>query len=299
MKIILAVDGTPSSERAGELVQSTAWPPGSTIRVVAAVHGAHGWIGLDGGAAVTELMAEVQDSFEHELEQTVARARDALVETGRTVETSVVRGRPSTVILDSATSDGADLIVLGSRGHGTWETMLLGSVSAEVLSHAPCPVLVARTDQVRRLMLATDGSDTARRAEDFLGAHRVFDGATVSVTSVTDVGLPWTAIGQEAMVSDQWIETHERLSEEARGVHRAFAEDAAERLRNAGYDATVHLLEGSPAHAIVEAARDLDLDLVVVGSRGHTGLSRLLIGSVARNVLLNAHCSVLVVRAAD
>ena len=102
MKVILAYDGTPSSERAVELARATEWPSGSTIRLVAAVHATHGWIGLDGGAAVTELMAEVQESYESDLEQTVAAAREQLAGTGLAVESSVAQGRPSTVKRTSA-----------------------------------------------------------------------------------------------------------------------------------------------------------------------------------------------------
>jgi nucleotide-binding universal stress UspA family protein len=52
---------------------------------------------------------------------------------------------------------------------------------------------------------------------------------------------------------------------------------------------------GSAAHQLVEAAADWDADLIVVGSRGQSGLERLLVGSVARAVLYHAACSVLVV----
>jgi nucleotide-binding universal stress UspA family protein len=53
--------------------------------------------------------------------------------------------------------------------------------------------------------------------------------------------------------------------------------------------------DGSPAHRLIEAAADWDADLIVVGSRGETGLERLLVGSVSRAVLYHAPCSVLIV----
>lgn len=299
MKTLLACDGTPSADRALELVASTAWPADTTIRVVVAAHATHGWIGLDAQGGPIELLIELEEQFERDLRAVVERARERLAALPVVVETSLVRGRPSTVILDEALSSGVDLIVLGSRGHGAWETMLLGSVSAEVVSHAPCPVLVARTSRVARVILATDGSGPARRAEEFLLEHRLFIDAPMSVISVADVEPPWTALGPEPTVPDRWLEAQDTLIEEARRQHGALADEAAGRLRTTGYAATAELVEGPAAASIVATARDRQADLVVVGSRGHTGLTRLLIGSVARNVLLHAPCSVLVVRHTD
>ena len=74
-------------------------------------------------------------------------------------------GRPGTVIVDEAQAMAADLVVLGSRGHGRIATMLLGSTAAEVVDHAPCPVLVARGDRFAPLAFADDGSPAARYAE--------------------------------------------------------------------------------------------------------------------------------------
>ncbi|MEP6559944.1 MAG: universal stress protein [Nakamurella sp.] len=60
------------------------------------------------------------------------------------INSRVMRGRPSDVLLTAAA--GADLLVVGSRGHGAMAGMLLGSVSEYVVAHSPCPVLVIRDD---------------------------------------------------------------------------------------------------------------------------------------------------------
>ena len=73
-------------------------------------------------------------------------------------------------------------------------------------------------------------------------------------------------------------------------------EAAADRLNEAGLVATTILRSGTPAEEIVAVARERGADCVVIGTRGHTGLARLILGSVARNVLHHAPCSVLVVR---
>ena len=66
----------------------------------------------------------------------------------------------------------ADLVVVGHRGHGRWESILLGSVSAEVVDHAPCPVLVARDERLGPIILADDRSSHARAAEQVFSSGR-------------------------------------------------------------------------------------------------------------------------------
>lgn len=142
MKVLLATDGSAHAEIALRLVASLAWPAGTAIRVVAAldtVHLAGPWATM-AGEGLVDLQSESVDA----LGAIVGRAKGALATTGATVEGHVVLGRPSSVIVDGAAEFGADLIVVGSRGQGPIRTMLLGSVSAEVVDQARCPVLVAR-----------------------------------------------------------------------------------------------------------------------------------------------------------
>ena len=81
----------------------------------------------------------------------------------------LARGRAASTIVDQAREMDADLVVVGHRGMGEWESRLLGSVSAEVVDHAPCPVLVVRNDQLGPIVLAVDGSPHAQAAEAIAG----------------------------------------------------------------------------------------------------------------------------------
>jgi nucleotide-binding universal stress UspA family protein len=75
-------------------------------------------------------------------------------------------------------------------------------------------------------------------------------------------------------------------------------EATAEQARRKGAKLEVHLVRASPAPAISEAARDLDVDLIVMGTRGLTGLGHVLLGSVAERTIRTAPCPVLTVKGA-
>src|SRR6185369_16416654 len=106
------------------------------------------------------------------------------------IDQRIVLGRPADAILSTADEIRADLIVLGSRGHGRIRAMLLGSVSAEVADQAPQSVLVVRDDHVSRVLVATDGSACAMAIPDVLDGWGVFRGLPAVALSVAPTSSP-------------------------------------------------------------------------------------------------------------
>jgi nucleotide-binding universal stress UspA family protein len=94
-----------------------------------------------------------------------------------------------------------------------------------------------------------------------------------------------------------WVDMHESATDR-RAQLEEVAQRGADELARAGISAGVELREGDPADQLIRAAQATGADLIVVGSRGLSTLPRLVIGSVARKVLLHAPQSVLVVREA-
>jgi nucleotide-binding universal stress UspA family protein len=294
MKVLLATDGSDCSRVAVQLVAGLPWPAGSTIRVITAldtVRLAGPW------ATMTSYgLADLEESLLDELEAVLEDAAVLLGPTGATIEREVLLGRPSAAIADQAIETRADLIVVGSRGQGPFRTMLLGSVSAEVVDHAPCPVLVARGTELTRILLAHDGSDLARTAEDLLVSVPALAALPVEVLSVVRTHERDSEALSPATV-DRSLDAYTTAVDVSRRHHEEVASAAAERLGQHGRTATWGIRSGDPARAIVDEAGAKGADLVALGTHGRTGLDRLVMGSVARNVLTHAHCSVLIVRA--
>jgi nucleotide-binding universal stress UspA family protein len=298
MRILLAIDGSVSSDRATQLVATFTLPPQSLVRIAAAQERfsnalSVSWAAMGDASSDTETEAQ---GDARRLREAIARAETTLERPGLTVEGILLHGRPGTAIVDEASAMDADLVVVGSRGHGTIATMLLGSTASEIVDHSPCPILVARHGHLEPLAFADDGSKSARNAEAVFTQWPIFAGKVVSVVTVAETAVP-VAAGFTPGLYDQVLESYTNTVDEARREVQKEADSAARRLADAGLEATAIALEGDPAAEIVRFAKERKVGTIVMGTRGHTGLARLILGSVARNVLQHASCSVLIVRA--
>jgi len=175
-----------------------------------------------------------------------------------------------------------------ARGHGRFASALLGSVGAEVVDTAPCPVLVARSSRLREIVLAHDGSDGSRQAEDLVASWSFLRSLRTHVISVAPTMTSWYAFGASEAPLDAGV--YQQIVDDARAEHQRIASVAQ------GVAALVDRRDGDTVRGIVDVATDHQADLIVIGSRGRTGLARFVLGSVARGVLFGAPCSVLIVR---
>lgn len=294
MRILVAIDGSDAASTAVELVSNLGWPDGTTFDVVEAVETG---VALFGGPwpAIGLVDADLLEAdVREQAERTVADAAARLAGPGRIVEQRVLSGRPATVIVDEARRSKADLIVVGSRGHGAIEEMLLGSVSAEVVDHSTVPVLVARGHAIDRVVLAWDGSQAAAAAAGLLANWPIFGQSLVKVVSVADVRTPWWTGFPEAG-SPETMTLYVEAADGARQHADELLAEMTGRLRAEGLAVEPERREGDAAAEIIAAARAWKANLVVLGTRGRTGLTRMVLGSVARNVVHHVPCSVMIV----
>ena len=286
--LLLATDGSPQAEVAARLVRSLRLPAGAIVEVLRAD---------EPFASDAELPPRAYDALRaamrEEIDKEVASAKLTVSGPGREVRVAVPFARAATAIVDEARQIAADLVVVGSRGRGQLATMVLGSVAAEVIDHAPCPVLVARSPKLHRLLLADDGSSEAAAARDVVGAWPLFAGLDTRVVGVAPIPA---AIGVGPIRHEDASQAYAEAVDALRVMYQTVANGDALRLTEAGLRARAEIRCGDPAREIVDAAVEDEADLIVLGSHGRTGLERLLIGSVARSVVTHARCSVLVVR---
>lgn len=292
MRILLAYDGSEGATEALGLLAALPLPDGSTI-AVASVMRPPPAPPLNLGSVAEP--AEAERRLVADLENELADAARRLEAAGRTVERRALRGRPADAILSAAADMPADLIVMGSRGHGPFKSALLGSVSTEVVNASPRPVLVARGTTLERVLLATDGTATSSLALDLVATWPIFGDAEITVLSVADSPMAWAAVDR-ANASAYLLELEAQLGDENRAIHLELARAGARKLQSAGRSATHELRVGHPASMIVEVAESIGADLVVTGSRRSSAALPGVLGSTARSVLQHVSASVLVVR---
>jgi len=145
-----------------------------------------------------------------------------------------------------------------------------------------------------KILLATDGSEYAETALDFLLRFPLPDDSSVILLTVIDkrVFVDAESVELTAAQSQTLHAVHNTVREEA----QVYLDMAAQRVSAHGLAATVQLRSGDVAEEILVAAEEAQVDLVVVGSHGHTPVRRFMLGSIATRVLTYSPNSVLIVK---
>jgi nucleotide-binding universal stress UspA family protein len=147
MKILLAVDGSSYGDAAINEITERPWPPGSAIKVITAAEMPVP-VGMEPFAASPAYFEELDKSVRKAAQTVIDRALaklETIEDKTLKISSQIIHGPPRQVIVEEAENWGADLIVMGSRGLGAWNRLLLGSVSSAVVHHAKCSVEIVRS----------------------------------------------------------------------------------------------------------------------------------------------------------
>jgi nucleotide-binding universal stress UspA family protein len=206
-------------------------------------------------------------------------------ETGILTDYLLRQGRPVEEILRAGEERHCDIIVLGTHGRSGLGWVIMGSIAEAVLRRAACPVVTVRSDAslktLRTILYATDLSELSDHAFPVARALARDHQASLVILHVYP-----PPISHAEEVARRPPDSYVDALWEA--MHRYKVSDAAVAVRH-------RLAVGDPAKEIVRAAQELKCDLVVLGTQGRTGLRRVLMGSVAENVLRRAPCPVVTI----
>lgn len=227
---------------------------------------------------IEAIAPQVIEKSEQQAMACLEAIRQQATQMGINCETLLRHGQdPYREIVDVAEELQVDLMVMGRRGRRGLARMMVGDATAKVIGHTNCSVLVvprAAPIWEKRILVATDGSrysDAAAAAAYNLAKH---------------CGLPVTVLS----VMDPHFNEHMRqVSQDA--VHKV-----TEFFSKAGINVDSQVVEGNPENTIVETAKRIGADLIVLGSHGRTGLDRILIGSVSERVIGRTEGPVLVAK---
>lgn len=287
MKILLAVDGSDQAYEAARALGHLA--PAESLIVLHAMNVPEPAYPMMMPEVSQELYTTVERAMKEDGQRLLDRTVSILpFNTGAPTKRLEV-GHPADVVLAVAAAERVGLIVLGGRGLGPVQEVLLGSVSHRIITQAPCPVLVVNRPMktLRTVLLPVEGQADAEKAEKFLATKPFKEPVQVNVLTILPFAAPLWPVG----ISDS-----EALKEKAIAGARDFVDGMAAKLVTQGYQASGSVTLGDPGHAIIGWAGATKPDLILMGSRGRAGATRFLLGSASHAVLHRAPCPVLVLR---
>ena len=214
------------------------------------------------------------------------------------INTSLMNGYPDKCILDAAVNSNADIIVMGPKRLKDIKSRIIGSVTKSVSINSPKPVLVVKPSQAdssdkMKILFTTDGSDYARKAGETLSIIPFHDNTEITVLHV--ITPAFYDIPERFMTKiDQNDREHLKnfSSQELRESPKIIAQIVEYLMRGFSSIRTM-TRTGDPSDEILQAANELNADMIVVGSKGMGGF-RGIVESLSRYILSAADCSVLI-----
>jgi nucleotide-binding universal stress UspA family protein len=232
-----------------------------------------------------DLVPLVVEKAEKEVREHLESIKNRALKEGIDCEIVVHRAEePFQDIVNDAAKNKVDMIIIGTHGRTGLKRLMMGSVTAKVIGHAPCKVLVVPLHakvECRNILIATDGSrysDAA--ASEAIGIAKRCGGSLIVIS---------VAFSDKEIIL---AEDDEEMISAKDNVKKIIELAEKEGIKTEGLT-----VRGKPYEAIVETSKQKRADLIVVGSHGRTGLDRLLMGSVTERVIGHSESAVLVVKA--
>ena len=266
-RLLVCCDGSADARHAVSQSLALARACGSRVRVLRVVE-----IMPEVEAVAPDLRAQQEEEVRKEMKAIQAEAAGTEVPVEVMIRQSQL---PHAAIVAEAEKFGADVIIMGRSGRTGLARLLVGSVAARVIGHSPINVLIMPRGTslgLARLLVACDASPPSEAAW----------WEAVSLAKSGEVQLFAVAVASE---EGEIIEAQEIIRQLLEAANRE------------GIPLRGILPQGQqPDDAIVQVALRNEVDLIIMGSHGRTGLTKLLMGSVTEGVIGQAPCPVLVVK---
>ena len=255
---------------------------------------------IAGGMTDAPAADALRERIERDVKNRLEDLADRMALEGIAAETSVRFGPTSDSIIGMAQDSGCDLIAMSTRGRGVVSSGLLGSVTYKIMHESPIPVLAITPERarerwdtdygIRQIIVPLDGSELAETALPY--AAFIAGRMNMKMTLVRAMSLDNIAYSEGYNLGDILSEAEAEIEADA----RRYLVSQSRRLRAEGLDVETEILRGSASSEIADLARTTDHNMIALATHGRSGVSRLLMGSVAEAVVRASGDPVLVVR---
>lgn len=282
-RILLAADASSHAERAAEYLARYATALGRSETILLHVVEPETFAERATGGRETSIeLAELGTNAT----RSIQRILDAA---GVAYHLDIKLGKPADVITEVVASARVDEVVIGTRGMNPWQGLLVGSVAYNVIHQVSVPITTVGTPEpggalplttpggLHRLLLATDGSEHAARAAEYV-ANMQRAGVPLEVHLLNVVlPIPMGYIGgslSQAVIDSHYQETGTSALHGARAT-----------LASTAIKFTEHIVTGHAADRIVQIAKERECTRIIMGTRGLGAAAEMVLGSVTYRVV--------------
>ncbi|MBX9690297.1 MAG: universal stress protein [Candidatus Obscuribacterales bacterium] len=249
---------------------------------------------------VLGLSGEFADDWRNKLEKEATakllEAEKLLQARGAVVSKEIVSGPPAMMIETVARDEHCQLTVMMPGKHPLVDQMLLGSVSGKVVKHGPGTILIDRPKnnypkELKNVLIGIDGSANAKEA--IMTAVDTFQlerrNPQILLFHAVDLADPIKFVSPVEFIS--------RVEQNLLLEGETYLADAKKLLADLGLKKVEFAIkQGKPAHELVETAKAMPADLIIVGAEGRTAVQHFLLGSVSHRIAMQAPCAVAIVK---
>jgi nucleotide-binding universal stress UspA family protein len=304
--LVIADSGTDHSvalQRAMSLAKSNQ----ATLTLCAVIDAIPSEMQVAVTAVTPAELADIAFSEEQDqLDQIAEEIDDANV----SIRTKVLVGKPFIEIIRLVLASGHDLIIKNAESDTGLRETVFGSTDMHLMRKCPCPVWITKPSDephYRRILAAVD-QDPAEAVKDVLNQQILEISTSLALAEFSELHIvhAWQLIGENYLrsvrsgYSDAEVNA---IVSKAAGNRRNWLENLVDAYAaNTGEDAIdylepqLHVVEGSAKHIIPEMARDLDVDLIVMGTVARSGIAGYFMGNTAESILNQIDCSVLTIK---
>lgn len=307
-KILVAIEGDLPAQGVLAHAARLAKQNGASIKLIAVVDDLPWYTRL-----VLPTSDELQDLLVRERSESLRKIADQLAQEGVTASAEVLRGRPHVEMVREVLQGGHDLLMKEASPN---ENVLFGSIDMHLLRDCPCPAWFVKPDHgdrpFARILASVDPSPPPDRTdllhvkEDLSPKDVALDAkilelaGSLAALNGSDLHVlhAWSAAGEELLRGDMRLSPDQldAYVEDSRLEAKKALDHLIAKVDDMSGRRSVHLIKGDPADVIADFAKAAQIDLIVMGTVGRTGIPGLLIGNSAESILQRVGCSVLAVK---